>query len=149
MVQQRELLGRGFKFPFKIGGDSLSHDGPEQSKFIPHVIEGVRHRVLSKRGARRYNRAFGTRLFELSFAILTKSPGLAKRFVQDGLEAESRILLNDVGVRVDRSHNRIYVWADVQFISTLTKANLVFPFYRTEQNRVSISEVLVTITSEV
>lgn len=149
MVQQRELLGRGWKFPFKIGGDSLSHDGPEQSKFIPHVVEGVRHRVLSKRGARRYNRAFGTRLFELTFAILTRSPGLAKRFIADGLEAEPRLILNDIGVRVDDRANRIYVWADVQFISTLTKANLVFPFYRTEQNRVSVSDVQVTITSEV
>lgn len=146
MVIQREILGRGWKFPFRIGGDSLSHDGPEQSKFEDHVIECIRHRILTKKGERRFSRNFGTRFFELPFEMITQSPGLARMFIRDGLEEEPRIVTLGTSVRVPPDKNAIYVTANVQFIETSTKANLVFPFYDTDENRPTLTEIQVTLT---
>lgn len=146
MPVQREILGRGWKFPFRIGGDSLSHDGPEQSKFEQHVVECIRHRILTKKGERRFSRGFGTRLFELPFEIITHSPGLARRFIRDGLEDEPRIVTLGTSVRVLPDKNRIDIAADIQFIETSTKANLVFPFYNTDEGRPTLTEVQITLT---
>jgi hypothetical protein len=145
MVQQRELLGRGWKFPFKIGGDSLSHDGPEQSKYEQHVIESIQHRILSRKWGRRFNRAFGTRFWELTFEKLTLAPGLAKQFIEDGIEQERRVILNRSNVKVNKNKSEMRVYIDISFVQLPSRANLVFPFYRNDQGRPSLTDVEVTI----
>lgn len=146
MVQNREILGKGFKFPFRIGGDSLSHDGPEQSKFEQHVLEGIQQLVLVTRKSLRYKREFGGRLFELSFEILTRSPGLAVQFIEDVMEQERRVELLGTYPFIAPDKSLVEVRTDIQFINTPTKANLVFPFYRDPKGRPSLTEVRITLT---
>jgi len=141
----RETLGRGFKFPFRIGGDSLSHDGPEQSRYEQHVIEGIQQIMLVQKRSRRYDRNFGSRLFELPFEELTRSPGLAVQFVRDAMDQEPRVDTLNVWTRVNEDKSELHVNLDVQFLDTSKTANLVFPFYRNDQGRPSLTEVRVTI----
>ena len=146
MVQQREILGRGFKFPFRIGGDSLSHDGPEQSKYEQHVLEGIQQIVLVRRKSLRYKRGFGSRLFELSFEMLTRSPGLAVRFIEDAMEQERRVELLGTYPFIVPDKSLVEVRTDIKFINAPTKANLVFPFYQDARGRPSLTEVRITLT---
>jgi len=145
MALNREILGRGWKFPFRIGGNSISHDGPEASKFEMHVIECLQHLVMTSLKSRRYNRGFGSRLFELSFEQLTKAPGLAVRFLTDSIEQEPRLILSSVQTRVAEDKSMLYVEMTIDFVNTMTKANLVFPFYKGDTGRPTLAEVRVTL----
>lgn len=145
MALNREILGRGWKFPFRIGGNSLSHDGPEQSKFEQHVIECIQHLITTNVRSRRYNRAFGSRLFELPFEELVKAPGLAIRFLKDAIGQEPRVEMSSVQTRVDEVKSALFIEMTIRFLNTTTSANLVFPFYRGETGRPALAEVRVTI----
>jgi hypothetical protein len=143
LVQNREILGKGLKFPFRIGGDSLSHDGPEISKYERHVVEGLWQSIMVPLKQKRGNRNFGSRLFELPFDELSKAPGLAKTFIQDTLEKEPRIKLLGSGVYTEK--NTLKIWANIVFISTGNKANLVFPFYKEAVTDINKYQIQVEI----
>jgi len=143
MILNREVLGKGFKFPFRIGGDSLSHDGPEQSKYEEHVLDRVKLNLLSRYKSRRYQRHLGNRIHELPFEDLVRSPGLARELVEDAFEQEPMVQIESINAQADRNRSILFVYVDVYFIATSQKANLVFPFYKGNQDRPSIKEVQV------
>ena len=70
---------------------------------------------------------------------------MARRFVRDGLEEEPRIITLGTSVMVSDDKNEVRVSANIQFIETSTKANLVFPFYNTDENRPTLTEIQITL----
>jgi len=145
MAYNREILGKGLKFPFRFGGDSFSHDGPEQSKYERHIIEGLQQLVLVQRKSRRFNRAFGSRLFELSFEVLTKSPGLAARFIEDVIIQEPRATLKSINTAINANRSQVEVRVDIDFTNSPRSGSLVFPFYSGSNGRPTLAEVRVNL----
>ena len=143
VIQNREILGKGLKFPFRIGGDSLSHDGPELSKYETHVAECLWQRIMVPLKQKRGNRNFGSRLFELPFEELSRAPGLAKNFIQETLANEPRIKLLSSGVQIESSVLKI--WVNIIFITTGNKANLVFPFYKETASDINKYQIQVEL----
>lgn len=130
----KEIIGRGWSFPPKIGpqgGFMLTHERDELDQAIKIIL-------TTPLGQRVMRPTFGCRIHELIFEPNNSDTAAqARRYVMEAISMwEPRINVKDVAVKSDfdprhskESGHRLWIEIKYEVKSTRDPRTLVYPFY--------------------
>ena len=131
MDESKAFLGRGWKFPvsFKKG-----YKGTELSQYEQDIKESLIILLSTIRGERVMNPGYGTNVRDLIFEPLDVSTGtlVAEEVKKAILIHEPRVFVDKITPIQEELNGFLELTIDYTIISTNTRSNLVFPFYKNE-----------------
>ena len=131
MDESKAFLGRGWKFPvsFKKG-----YKGTELSQYEQDIKESLIILLSTIRGERVMNPGYGTNVRDLIFEPLDVSTGtlVAEEVKKAILIHEPRVFVDKITPIQEELNGFLELTIDYTIISTNSRSNLVFPFYKNE-----------------
>ena len=141
MVERRDLLGTGFKFPFnftpRTGGIS-NNQGVAFSDQERHIEESIYQILYTVVGSRVIRRDFGSTLRGIVFEPNdVQTDVLLDYIIRTAIETwEPRVIVGPISVdRTEWKDGRIDITIQIRVIRTNSVRNMVFPYYLTEAQR--------------
>ena len=141
IVRRLDFLGRGISFPFRFTqrtGGVYRGSSVTPSEQVRHVTESVIQILQTKITSRVIRRDFGSRLRGIVFD--PNDPTLDTHLdyiIRTALETwEPRVIVGPIFVdRTEWKAGRIEITITVRIIKTNVEANIVFPYFLSEEQR--------------
>lgn len=139
-MADKDFLGVGISYPFRFTTKGASKIGVDTTREEIHVLDSVRQILGTRIGERVMRRDFGSRIHDLVFMPLDDlTATLAVQAVVDDLTKwEPRIIIDmqNVEILVNPREAKLTISMVIEFITTNTTGNFVFPFFLNEEGRI-------------
>ena len=135
----KEFLGIGWKFPVNVD----ARRNIQMSEYEQDIKEAIWIILATSKGERVMRPDFGSGIYDFVFApINTATIGLIETTVRDALiRYEPRIELLSVEVSTEKAdEGKLLIGINYRVRNTNNEFNLVYPFYLTEGQRLSVED---------